>query len=157
MRELLASPQGEKLAYRMHSSQFSQVTVKKPMSHEIAVLGKLGMQIDKSGDGVLETRGNGLLASLTEEATLGIVSRLKNPHGSGVITLLSSYGILNLAQMAEALTDEIQLKSIFERMHWPLNTVVPECFEMMFLVRLAPGNMDDHASEAELLCWRPSQ
>jgi len=36
-----------------------------------------------------------------------------------------------------------------------LDRPVPAYFEMMFLVRLWPGGIDEEGSEAKLLCWRP--
>jgi len=40
-------------------------------------------------------------------------------------------------------------------MGWRLDRPVPAYFEMMFLVRLWPGGIDEEGSEAKLLCWRP--
>ena len=39
-------------------------------------------------------------------------------------------------------------------MDWPLEPTLPDSFEVMFRVDLAPANMDDEATDEELLCWR---
>lgn len=156
MKEIFSSPVAKGIAYRMSAGKFPWVTVAKPTQREQDALVKpLGMKIDRDGNGVLEMRGNGRIDSLTSEATLGIVTRLANPLGTGAITLISSYSILNVAKIATALTDETRMKGFFTQMDWPLEPQLPESFEMMFRVNLAPANMDDEATDAKLLCWRP--
>jgi hypothetical protein len=71
------------------------------------------------------------------------------------MTFVCSDATRNTSQMAAALTDEMQLRQIFARMKHPLNTPLPNAFEMLFLVRLWPGDLDDDAGDAQLLCWRP--
>jgi hypothetical protein len=56
--------------------------------------------------------------------------------------------------MAVALTNETQLRRVFAKVGWALDKTVPRTFEMMFFVRLWPGNLDDEGAEAELIAWR---
>lgn len=152
MRVIFSSPKTE-IAYRMSEGILPWVTIEKPTQREIEVLGKsLGMKRDSDGNGVLELRGNGRLES--SEPSVGIVTRLANPLGTGPFTFISSYSVLNVAKIAAALTDEKRMKEFFLQMDWPLEPPLAASFEMMFRVNLAPANMDDEAGDAELLCWR---
>jgi hypothetical protein len=144
-KRFFGSPESSMLAYRLHPSQFYSITVANPTPEEVKVLGKLGMRAEKR---------TGILHMRSPEVTLGIVSRIVNPGGSGVMTFLASDATFNVAQMAATLTDEQQMKRIFAHTGWPLDEPVPECFELMFLVRLWPGNLEDVAGQAELIAWR---
>lgn len=144
-KRFFGSPESGMLAYRFHPDQFYSITVSNPTQQEGRVLGELGMRTEKR---------TGILHMQSPEMTLGIVSRIVNPSGSGVMTFLASDATFNVAQMAATLTDEQQMKRVFARTGWPLEKPVPECFELMFLVRLWPGNLEDVAGEAELIAWR---
>jgi hypothetical protein len=91
------------------------------------------------------------------ETIFGIVARLLNPGGGGSVTIISAeYYNRAVMQMVSALTDDRRLERLFKQMDWPLDTEVPESFEMLFSVRSSPGNIEG-AGHAELLCWRPER
>jgi len=88
------------------------------------------------------------------DTVFGIVARLPNPGGGGSITMISAeYYSRAVMQMVSALTDDRRLERLFNQMEWPLDAEVPESFEMLFAVRVSPGNIEG-AGHAELLCWR---
>lgn len=145
IKRFFASPESKALAYRLHPDQFYSVTVANPTAEETKTLGKWGIRTE---------RRVGTINMSSPEITLGLVTRISNPSGSGVMTFLASDATFNVAQMAATLTDEEQLRGIFVRLGWALDRPLPTCFELMFLVRLWPGNLEDVAREAELIAWR---
>jgi hypothetical protein len=83
---------------------------------------------------------------------------MPNPVKNGeVLTFISSDATRNAKQIAIALTDEKQLRKLFDTMNWPYTRPLPDTFEWLFLVKLWPGNLDDQASAAELLLWNMSK
>ena len=147
MRQIFSSPADTGMvAYRLDPDHFAWVTIDTRKVSGVESLEKLGMTTDATGKGVLITPSEGM--------TLGIVTRIVNPDGHGAITFISSDASLNLKQMAQALTDEKQLQRIFMQMGRSLDDPLPASLEMLFLVRLAPGNLDDEAGQAQLLSWR---
>jgi len=133
--------------FRLHDDRFSWVTVKDPSSEGLKRLKKL-----KSG---LHWSDNANFTTTTPELTLGIVTRIPNPIGGGrTVTFISSDATRNATQMAVALTNEHQLRQVFDQMKWPYSRPLPERFQLLFKVTLWPANLDDRASVAELVSWK---
>jgi hypothetical protein len=143
---ILGSPAAEFLAYHLHPDKFAWVRISgfDDQSDIARALQKISTTVD----------GNGDFLTPRPELTIGIVSRIANPGGSGAMTFICSDGTFTTKQIAFALTDEKQLRRIFMRMGWGLDQPVPTTFEMMFLVRLWPGGLEDKGAEAELLGGR---
>jgi hypothetical protein len=133
------------LGFRLHKEKFAWLVITEPKTDEIAALKRVGAEVDEI---------TGIVTTPRPELTLGIVTRIENPSGSGAITFISSDSTFNTAQMAVALTNETQLRRVFAKVGWALDKTVPRTFEMMFFVRLWPGNLDDEGAEAELIAWR---
>jgi len=144
VRSIFGSAAAESFAYRLDEAKFASIHVRNPNNKETDALKSIGAKMD--ADGNFETP--------SAELTIGIVTRMPNPRGAGVITFIASDGTFTVKQMAAALTDESQLRAIFTQTGWRLDRPVPQSFEMMFLVRLWPGDIDDEGGEATLLCWR---
>jgi hypothetical protein len=148
IKRIFEAHETRNLAYRLHPDHFAWITISKPNDTEIKALEGLGDEIEWMDKNSFRTTAPGL--------TMGIVSRIPNPRGgAGVMTFISSDSTRNTSQMAAALTDDAQLRRIFGQMGQPRSKPLPQTFEMLFLVRLWPGNLDDEAREAELLAWRP--
>jgi hypothetical protein len=147
-KRIFASDEARALNYRIHPDRFAWAIISNPTSEEKKRLGKV------SG---LEWGDKESFTTTAPEQTLGIVTRMPNPvGGGGVLTFISSDATRNATQMVAALTEEAQLRKLMDKMKWPYSRPLPEKLEMLFLVKLWPGNLDDKASEAELLCWRSS-
>jgi hypothetical protein len=145
VRKIFGSAAVENLAYRLDEKQYSGITIKNPRKNEIEALASIGVELDGEG---------GFCAPFTK-LTIGFVTRLPNPRGAGVITLISADGTFTTEQLAVALTDEVQLRAVFAGMGWPLDAPVPERFELMFKAELWPAGFDDQATDVEFICGRP--
>jgi len=143
---IMGSRAAEFLSYRLHPEKFAWVRIRD--FSEQSDIAKALKSLDSTPDAI------GDFLTPHAEITVGIVSRIANPAGAGAMTFICSDGIFTTRQIAAALTDEKQLRRIFQKMGWRLDQKVPETFEMMFLVRLWPGGMDDEGAEAELLGGR---
>jgi hypothetical protein len=145
IRKILRAPETKPLKYRLND-KFAWVTIDSVRDEERKALS------DVLADGVEWSSDGQSFTTSKPELTIGIVSRFRDPRGgAGVITLITSDATRNTTQMAEALTDEKQFTAICEKMGV---ASLPASFEMMFLVRLWPGDLDDEASEAQLINWR---
>jgi hypothetical protein len=146
IKSILGSPAALFLSYHLHPDKFGWISIKNfnEQSEVAQALKALNTSVDADGD----------FLTPAPELTIGIVSRIANPGGTGAMTFICSDGTFTTKQIAAALTDEKQLRRIFGRMGWRLDQPVPTTFEMMFLVRLWPGDMADEGAEAELLGGR---
>jgi hypothetical protein len=145
LKKLFRSADTKGLAYRLDETRYCGIHIKEPRREEINAVKAIGATIDAEGK---------FITSSTE-LTIGTVTRMPNPVGTGVMTIISSDGTYTTKQMATTLTTESQLRLIFTQMGWLLDQPVPDTFEMMFLVRLWPGDMDEETKDAELLFGRP--
>ncbi|MBV9506220.1 MAG: hypothetical protein JO323_14565 [Acidobacteriia bacterium] len=145
LRGIFESSDSDGLAYRLDEKRYAWMHIRKPDDPEIEALRAIGVEVKPEGDFTMPSR----------DINFGVVSRLPNPSGSGVMTFICSDGTFAAMQMALALTKEDQLRSFFNRMGWRIDRPVPDTFEMLFHVRLWPGGMHDQGSEAKLVCWRP--
>jgi hypothetical protein len=144
VKSIFGSAAAESFAYRLGGERYATIHIKDANDAEATALENIGVRIGL--DGVFERP--------SMEMNFGIVTRMPNPRGAGVMTFIASDGTFATKQMALALTDESQLRAVFTRMGWRLDRPVPASFEMMFLVRLWPGGIDEEGSEAKLLCGR---
>jgi hypothetical protein len=143
IRSIFGSP-AHGFSYRLDAGKYTSVQINSPTQDEIQALGEIGMRAEKDGR----------FSVTSSDVTIGIVTRMHNPRGAGVMTFIASDGTFTTKQMAAALTDEKQLRTLFTRMGWHFDRAVPEAFEMMFFVRLWPGDIHDEVSEAKLIFWR---
>lgn len=144
MKRILGSAAAEHLAYRLDDKRFCGITIKNPTNHEVKALKSIGVALDAQGS----------FCEPFTKVTIGIVTRIPNPRGAGVMTFVSSDGTFTTEQLAVALTDETQVRAIFTKMGWRLAGPIPERFELMFKARLWPGDSDDQATDVELICGR---
>lgn len=143
-RDMFRSGDTKDFAYRLVEDRFAWVHIEKPSPEEIAELKSIDTEISERGD----------FLTPRSEITIGIVTRMRNPHGAGAMTFIASDGTYTTRQIAAALTDESQMRAVFHQMKWRLDRPAPEKFEMMFLVTLWPGGMSDKGAQAKLLCFR---
>jgi hypothetical protein len=144
VKSIFGSAGAQNFAYRLGGERYASMQIKNPNEAETRALESIGVKIGAGG----------VFERPSMELNFGIVTRMLNPRGTGVMTFISSDGTFATKEMAATLTDEARLRTIFAQMGWPLDRPAPERFEMMFLVRLWPGDIDDEGSEASLLCWR---
>jgi hypothetical protein len=142
IKRILNSPEASHLAYRFHKP-LGAVKINAPRKDEIKALSRFPL----SSGGVLGPVPNW-------EVVFGIVTRLPNPSGYGSVTIISAdYYATVIAQIAAALTSDEQASRLLAQMNWPAGKSLPESFEMLFAVRLSPGNMEGEG-HAELMAWR---
>lgn len=143
MKSILDSPQAEHLAYRVHTS-IGAVHISNPTPEEAERLSK---RFPFSREGTLGPVPNW-------ESAFGIVSRLPNPGGYSAVTIISyHYYAKVVTQIIEELTNEKLASLLLHQMNWEPGDRLPESFEMLFSVKLAPGNIEGEG-RAELLLWR---
>jgi len=58
-----------------------------------------------------------------------------------------------IARIVEAMTNETHAKELLRRMGWPIGKPLPDAFEMLFAVDIAPGGLDGEGFP-KLLLWR---
>jgi hypothetical protein len=145
IRGILDSEAGKSIAYRLDDQKFYWACFRDLNDKGIACLEGAGFSVDKDGN----------FTPPSPDLTIGTVTRIPNPSGSGVITFIASDSTFNTKQVAFALTNETQLRAILQKTGWSPDEPLPDVFEMMFLVRLWPGGFDDEGSDAELVAWRP--
>jgi hypothetical protein len=131
-----------RLHYRLHQHTYGGINIRNSNAHKdlLRALAAVQGPVDDKGDLLMET---GL--------EIGIVSRIVNPSGHGAMTFICADGTLTTAQMAMALTNELYMRTIFARMGWQAEEAVPSEFELMFLVRLWPGDINDQSADPEFL------
>jgi hypothetical protein len=144
IKSIFGSAAAANFAYRVDQERFARINIRNPNGPEIEALKDIRTAIE----------GDGSFLTPDEKLTIGIVTRMPNPMGTGVMTFIASDGTFTTRQIAVALTDEAQLRRIFAQIGWRMDRPVPENFEMMFLVELWPGDIEDEGREAKLLCWR---
>jgi len=144
MKRVLSSPAAERLAYRLDEEKFCGITIKNPKKSETDAFAAMNIEVDADGS----------FCEPFTNITIGIVTRIPNPGGSGAMTFISADGTFMTEQLATALTNESQLRVVFAKMGWSIEAPIPERFELMFKARLWPANFDDQATEAELICGR---
>jgi hypothetical protein len=144
IREFLRSPDSQQVSFRLDDENIGAVNIRDPKDSEIAILGR-------------DIVGAGATGTTIKTATglpIGIVTRAPNPTGRGTITILCSDSTMNIAKMAECLTNEERLSSLFRRIGWSNEVERPARFELLFQTRLWPGGLYDQAADAELIGWR---
>ena len=100
MKGLFDSSDAEELAYRFPTDRFSYVTIRKPRGYELRRLKKLKSSLEWSGTESFSTT--------LAELTLGVISRIANPHGNGgFLTFISTDATWSAKQMARIVTDEV--------------------------------------------------
>jgi hypothetical protein len=67
--------------------------------------------------------------------------------------MISSEATLAIREVARALTDDAQMEKIFSFCGISENAM-PESFEMLFSVRIAPSNIEHETGEPEILGFR---
>lgn len=96
----------------------------------------------------------GLLGPVPQWQTVfGVVCRFPNPSGFGAVTIISAdYYARVISQIASVLTDDRRAGSLLAKMEWPREKPLPESFDMLFSVGIAPGELKGEG-HPELLCW----
>lgn len=145
VKKIFGSPAAESLAYRLDDKRYSGITIKHPRENEIKALASAGIELGADGS----------FCEPFTKVTIGMVTRIPNPRGAGVVTFISADGTFTTEQLAVALTDEAQLRAIFTKMGWRLDAPIPDKFELMFKAKLWPADFDDQATDVELICGRP--
>jgi hypothetical protein len=140
IRRILDSPEAAHLRYRFRKP-LGAVQIDKPRKQELQALSRFPLS------------ENGVLGPVPKwEVIFGIVTRLPNPSRQGSITIVSAdYYPRVITQIMATLTDDQRLGQAFAKMGWSSDGPLPESFEMLFAVRLSPGNIEGEG-RAELLC-----
>jgi hypothetical protein len=139
----------ETLAYRFPKDRFSYVEIASgPTDFERKRIARLQGKISWLDDNTFTT---------TEPTvTLGVISRLPNPHGDGgALTFISTDATWSARQMAEFVTNERSIRRMFDAMKWSYAEAVPKAFEILFSIELFPGNQSDKAGAPQVISWRP--
>ena len=90
-----------------------------------------------------------------DQVVFATVTRLPNHYnGENAVTMLSASYTKVLEQLAYILTDEQDLRRIFEQVGWSLENNVPRYFQWLFSVRLGRHHADDRPAKLKLRCFR---
>ncbi len=86
-----------------------------------------------------------------DQVVFATVTRLPNHYnGENAITILSASYTKVLEQLAYILTDEQDLKRIFQQVEWSLENNVPRYFQWLFSVRLGNHHADNRPAKPKL-------
>ncbi|HUB00025.1 MAG TPA: hypothetical protein VMA34_16950 [Terracidiphilus sp.] len=152
IREFLNND-GRHLEICMDMDSFGSVTVKHS-SPEAAAEERKRLSARKPA--LLMQCGPGTTALLnqppreSERDAFAVVTRVPNPSGEGVITILASDQTRALGQVARTLTDDDWLLQALRHMGWRAGDPAPASFQGLFVVRLRGSE----AAKPELLTWR---
>ena len=129
------------LGYRIDSA-LGAVRITNPTDPEKASLKKFGL------DGEI-------LGPMKDwSVVFGLLTRLPNPSGYGHITIIcADYWARVVTQIVDATTNDELAGTFLQRMNWPEDKPLPESFEVLFSVTLAPADLEAE-SLPTLLCWR---
>jgi len=90
----------------------------------------------------------------TERRVFGLFTRFPNPGGRGYITIVScGHYAMVIARIVDAMTNESHAKELLKQMGWALGEPLPDAFEMIFTVDIAPGGLEGEGFP-KLLLWR---
>jgi hypothetical protein len=139
----------DKLAYRFPKDKFACVEIASgPTDFERARIARY-----KDRVAWLDAR---TFTTIESTLTLGVISRIPNPHGDGgTLTFIGTDATWSARQMAEVVTDERSIRRMFDAMKWSYAEAVPEAFEILFSIELFPGNQSDKAGAPQVISWRP--
>ena len=149
MRHLLNSAQGKQGKYQVDSEGFGKTSVVGVTDpEELAIARVTGKKIEKGGP-ITE-----LVDSLGADSYLfGVVTRMPNPYGDGVVTLISAHQTRAVEQMARTLVTDKRLQKL-QAFGWPSEKPFPGFFQALFAIRVGPVNVDMEAREPELIGFR---
>ena len=85
----------------------------------------------------------------------GIVTRLPSPGDRGYVTIIAcDYYALMIARIVEVMTVDKQAQELLAFMEWPDKQPLPNAFEMLFVAKLSPGDLEGEGYP-QLRAWRP--
>ena len=145
IRRLMDATECSHLAYRCLHGQFAAVEIRGAKPEEKAVVKKFGP----------DTREKNLvLSSNKDDIWFGTATRIRHPgRPDEGLTMITSDVEFALREIGVALTQDGAVARMLAKAGFAASTLPPS-FEMLFSVKLAPGNMLDEAGSAELLCCR---
>ena len=152
MREILEND-GQHLQIRMETPDFGVVALRHSSAQSAAdEEGRLRMRKPAL---ILRRRRNEIVLPdqpprERERDVFAIVTRMPNPSGQGVVTMLASDHTRILGQVARTLTHDDRLMEILRQVDWKIGKPAPNSFQGLFVVRLRGGE----AARPELLAWR---
>jgi len=82
IRSIFGSPAGQGFGYRLDAEKYTSIQINHPTDDETQALGEIGMRAEKEGR----------FCVTSNDVTIGIVTRMPNPRGAGVMTFISSDG-----------------------------------------------------------------
>jgi hypothetical protein len=149
LREVTEWHQYRRFSFRIEADGYQTIEVRDPTDEERDFLTEK-YEADESDDRLV----------LHDEPKPGkvvfaTVTRMPSRYNSeNAITILSAGYSKVLEQLAYILTDEQDLKRLFQQVGWPLETNVPRYFQWLFSVRLGKHHTDDRPAKPKLRCFR---
>ena len=142
IQKIMGSADAERFGYRIHQP-LGAIRIYNPSERERRDLARFSL----TDDGVLGPVPGWRMV-------FGILTRMRNPSGYGHLTVVAAdFQARVITQIIEALTEEKFTSQILTRTGWPLGEDMPEEFEMLFAVPLAPGGLEGEG-HAELIACR---
>jgi len=140
--------EGRHFGYRLHETKFKFVSIANATEAEKSSLAKFSI----TQEGEYTHAGN--MATLSQvRDRLVIVHRMLVPGSKRTVTMISSEATLGIRQVACALTEKDQVAPIVKALANGDGSL-PNSFELLFSVRIAPGNMEHEAGDAEFIAYR---
>lgn len=144
----LGCEEGRHFGYRMHATKYKFISIHQATEAEKKSLRRFSV----ADEGEYTHAGN--MATLSQvRDRLVIVHRMPVPGSRRMVTMISSEATLGIKQVAAALTNDEQAVPVIKALADEQGTL-PESFELLFSVRIAPANMEHEAGMAELLACR---
>jgi hypothetical protein len=149
IRRLMDAKECSHLGYRCAHEEFGVVEVRtprKPLPRERKTLSRFKPEARRR-------RKIAALRGTKDDVWFGTVTRIPHPgRPNEALTIIASDVEFALREIGIALTDDVTLAQVLKQAD--VEVPLDDSFEMLFAVKLAPGNMLDEAGSAELLCCR---
>ena len=145
MKGIFDSQEAKHLGYRMGKT-YGSIEIRNVTPQEKEDLAPWGLEV---------TGKDGKLGPVKNwEHVFGVVTRIPNPSGYGFVTMISFHYYAKVtSQIVEALTTDKLAAAVLAKMKWSVQRNLPGSFELLFAVRISPGNIEGEGV-AELLGWR---
>jgi hypothetical protein len=151
MRDLSQLRECRETSYSFDCVRPGVILLKNPTADEKRRLALLPQASVREQDGLCE------LIDIPEANgnVFGILLRMPNPYGDGVVTVIGAHDARAVEQCAKSLTDDSRIRRLFANTAWSRDESAPEFFEALFSVSIGPASMDAEPRAAELIGYRP--
>jgi len=149
IREILKSEDCAHLAYTIRPERFGVIEIANANENEIEALRRLPPSSVRFGNESAEV----VDSPDSARYVFGLVTRIPNVYGEGAITIIAADYTRFIDQIARVATDESLLRHIVEKADWK-DSVAPQSFQALLMMRTGIGILDDERRKPELLTWR---